>query len=213
MRKMKAILIGGAKIEPALLRRIKEEELSVYVPYGLSEAASSVTSGKLLVDENVLATGRYSNGTTLGHLKVEIVDTETFLPLPANEVGLVKMTGKALFQGYLNEQGQVEKITDFMPGDLAYYDENKRLFLQGRKDRVFKSGGFRVSPEELELIIGNYPGIDSVVVVPTKHEKWGDIPVALIKSDEININTFKIQDYLKNHIANYKVPKLSLIHI
>ncbi len=103
LRSLRCLLVGGAKLSPQLLQRAKESKLCVSVPYGMTETASSITSGELdFYDQSEVS---YSNGKVGSHLTLRILDSESMEPLGVGQPGLIEVSGDSLFCGYMKLTG------------------------------------------------------------------------------------------------------------
>jgi acyl-CoA synthetase (AMP-forming)/AMP-acid ligase II len=93
-------------------------------------------------------------------------------------------------------------------GDLGWFDEEGRLYVDGRNDDMIVSGGENVFPREVEDLLSTHPDVDEVVVVGVPDEAYGQrlkafvvpLPAARLTDDDI-------RDHARNHLARYKVPR------
>ena len=93
-------------------------------------------------------------------------------------------------------------------GDLGYMDEDGYIYIVDRKKDLIISKGINIYPREIEEILMNNPFIKAAAVIGKKDEKNGEIPVAYIELEEgANVNENEIKKYLKEHLANFKIPK------
>jgi fatty-acyl-CoA synthase len=73
---------------------------------------------------------------------------------------------------------------------------------------MYISGGENVFPPEVEKVIYDFEGVNEVIVIGVKDDKWGEVGKAVIsqkKNQEVDIG--KLKDYLNDNLAKYKVPK------
>ncbi|MEU5313654.1 AMP-binding protein [Streptomyces sp. NPDC021562] len=61
----------------------------------------------------------------------------------------------------------------YRTGDIGESGPDGYLRVLGRSDDVFKSGGHRVSPYELEAVLRSHPAVRDAAVVPTAHPTLG----------------------------------------
>lgn len=179
----KAILVGGAPIPDSLLKEAYERKLPIVTTWGMTETSSMMTfNGKILDGREV----------KLG------ADGEIFV------------RGAILFEGYLQEDGSLYRpMTEdgwFATGDLGWQDEQKKLHIKGRKDRMFIAYGENIQPEEIERELLRIPGILQALVVPSKDPEAGALPVAYIEAEgDFTPEVWKAS--LKEQLPSFKVPK------
>ena len=143
---LRFLSVGGAPVSQSLLLKAQDCGLPVFQGYGLSECASVVSLNSL--DQNKIG----SVGKVLPHLQVKISDE--------SEV-LVK---GPVFIGYLNKQANDKNV--FLPtGDLGFLDEDRYLYISGRKKNQFiTSFGRNVSPEWVEDKLTTTPEINQAFI-------------------------------------------------
>lgn len=192
---LRAILLGGGPIPPALIRRALDAGLPVCPTYGLTESASGVTAG---------AAG---DATT---------DPETSgRPLPGAEIrvasdGEILVRGTMVFAGYADdERATAAALREgwLHTGDLGVLGADGRLTVLDRRDDLFASGGENVYPAEVEAVLLAHPAIADAAVVGRPDPRWGTVPVAAVVLRE---NRPASDDDLALHcrerLASYKVP-------
>lgn len=190
--------------------------------YGLSE---TVAIGTRLLPHEVEAGFRpnatekekkrlESVGKALLSTRVKIVD-EKGEELPAGKFGEVIISGDAVSPGYWNNPELNEKT--FKNGwiytkDIGIFDEDGYLYLKGRKDFMIKTGGFLVSPAEIENILLLHPAVDEAVVIGVPHEQWGEAIKAIVclkKGSKAAEGELKA--HCQQHLARFQVPKIFII--
>lgn len=125
------VAVGGARVAPAMLARVREAGLPVYEGYGLSECGSVVSLN---------CPGRDKPGTSgcvLPHVRVSECDGELLV------------SGNA-FLGYLDQPdtwGQAQIRT----GDIGSVDEDGFVTVAGRRNNILISSfGRNINPEWIE---------------------------------------------------------------
>ncbi len=66
--------------------------------------------------------------------------------------------------------------------DVGYVDEEGYLWVTGRTDLMFKSGGIKVHAENVEDLLSAHPSVEDVCVVPIPSEEWGKVGKAFIET-------------------------------
>ncbi|MEW2296420.1 AMP-binding protein [Streptomyces sp. NPDC006743] len=103
-------------------------------------------------------------GKPLPGWDLSVRDEQLYVELAGRPVGM--MTG---YDGDPGRTGQVLTSARYATGDSAVLASDGYVRLLGRRDDVFKSGGHRVSPYELEAILRTHPAVRAAAVVPVPH--------------------------------------------
>jgi acyl-[acyl-carrier-protein]-phospholipid O-acyltransferase/long-chain-fatty-acid--[acyl-carrier-protein] ligase len=94
-----------------------------------------------------------------------IVDPDTMDPLPVVQTGLLLLKGPNVFGGYLNDVERTAEVMHqgwFVTGDLARFDEDGYLFIEGRLSRFSKIAGEMVPHGTIEhALIAGFDLVDS----------------------------------------------------
>jgi o-succinylbenzoate---CoA ligase len=170
---LKAILLGGSALPPALLDEAHARGLPVHASYGMTEMASTVTVTSPGATRAMLDT----SGIVLPGRELRLADD-----------GEILVRGDTLFSGYLDgvRVGRPDRDGWFPTGDLGVWEEvggERMLRVVGRKDHLFISGGENVQPEEVEAALGRLPGVRRAVVVPVADAEFGQRPVAFVDAE------------------------------
>ncbi len=195
LREMKAILMGGSAIPENLLRKAYERGWPLVLSYGSTQMSSQITA----TAPGDLFAAWQTSGRVLAYREVRIDDS-----------GEIWVRGKTLFLGYW-ENGAVQRPMDdagwFASGDLGMWDEEKRLVVLGRKDRMFISGGENIFPEEIERALEKIPAVERAVVVPIPEARFGHRPVAFVKAENFDLaREVAFKNTLRQALPGYKIP-------
>jgi long-chain acyl-CoA synthetase len=68
--------------------------------------------------------------------------------------------------------------------------------------------GFNVYPNEIEDVLAAHPGVMEVAVIGVPDGAAGEAVKAFIVKQDETLTTESIRSYCKEHLTNYKVPKL-----
>lgn len=205
--KLRLVLLGGAAATPELMARCIEENIPVATTYGLSESASQVAT--TLPGDAVRKPGTV--GKPLMFTQLKIVD-ENGYQQAENEYGELLVKGETVMQGYYNNpSATAETIQDgwLHTGDIGYLDEDGDLFLVQRRSDLIVTGGENVYPAEVEAILRKHPTIQEAVVVGISDPEWGQkVAVAIIISDRQSLSENEIEEYSRENMASYKIPRI-----
>ena len=198
IRKLKAltaILLGGASLPLNLLQRAASLDLPIYRTYGSTEMASQITTTSRQDCRGV----SNSVGCPLKYRQVKLT--------PEGEIWV---KGRTLFRGYVSKNGLVSGVdgNGFFPtGDMGFFDGENQLYLAGRKDLMFISGGENIHPEEIEQAIEGMESVEQVVVVPVEDARFGKRPVAFIKTNKgMRFDRIRANEVLQGRLEKFKVP-------
>jgi len=204
--KVKFYVSGAAALPEDTLKRFKDKfkRGRLLEGYGLSET-SPVVSVNLPDKQKPLSVGPPVPG-----VEIKIVNEE-MVEVPVGEIGEIIVRGDNVMQGYLNRMEATSEtiINDWLKtGDLGKVDEEGFLYIIDRKKDLIISKGINIYPREIEEILVNHPLIKAAAVIGVKDEKGIEVPIAYIEPEEgKEIDKNRIKRYLKENLANFKVPK------
>lgn len=147
---LRLICSGGAYLNPDYVEKFKEYGITILQGYGMTECAP-VISTNLLEDNR-----KGSVGKLIANCEGKIVEEEIWVKGSSVMMGYYKMpeeTAQTLEDGWLKT------------GDLGYIDEDKYVYITGRKKNlIILANGENVSPEEIENEIGKSDLVKEIVV-------------------------------------------------
>ena len=206
---IKACISGSAP----LLRDTKErfEALTggrLMEGYGLSEAPTA-THCNPMIGENKPG----SIGLPLPEVDARIVSLEDGMTvLPPNSTGELVVRGPQIMKGYYNKPLETrDTLKDgwLFTGDVAYMDIKGYFYIVDRKKDLIKPGGYSVWPREVEEVIKLHPQVLEVSVAGVPDSYRGETVKAwVVLKPNQTATVEEIQQYCKNEIADFKVPKL-----
>ena len=207
---LRHLLLGGAAATPELVEHCHALGIPVATTYGLTEAASQVAT--MLPQDVVQKPG--SVGKALMFSQVRIVNERGDAMLPG-ELGEVVVSGPTVMAGYYQD-AQATAVTlqngELHTGDIGYLDIDGDLWLVQRRSDIIISGGENVYPAEVEAVLRGHTAVAAVCVVGIEHPEWGQQVAALVVLSDGKIETgYNLQNYCRQHLAGYKVPRL--LHI
>ncbi|MBL4907708.1 MAG: malonyl-CoA synthase [Sneathiella sp.] len=128
------------------------------------------------------------------------------------DIGILEIKGPNVFKGYWNmpEKTAAEFRPDgyFITGDMIRKDEKGYYRIVGRSKDLVISGGYNVYPKEIESYLDEMPGVLESAVVGRPHPDFGEAVVAFIVLDgENSVTEQDVIDFVKDKLANFKVPK------
>jgi acyl-CoA synthetase (AMP-forming)/AMP-acid ligase II len=94
-----------------------------------------------------------------------------------------------------------------IPGDYARIEPDGIVTLLGRGSACINTGGEKVYPEEVELVLRSHSSVFDCVVVGVADERWGEMVVALIEPSDDAFDEDAVARHCRERIAAYKCPK------
>lgn len=150
--RLKTIYSGGAYLRPELQKAYIDMGFNMAQGYGMTECAPRISTADPADKSCAGDVGVIVNGC-----EVKTVDGEILVKSPSVMAGY-----------YKDEKETAEALTPdgwLRTGDLGYADENRKIFITGRKKNlIILSNGENVSPEELENKFAGYDLIGDVLV-------------------------------------------------
>jgi long-chain acyl-CoA synthetase len=159
------LMVSGASALPAdVLKSFQGLGFSMYEGYGLTEASP------------VLAVARPGTKVIPGSVGEALPGVEIKIDNPdANGVGEIVASGPNVMMGYYEDAaatGDVIKDGWLHTGDLGKLDEDKRLFIVGRKkEMILAANGENVYPDELEELYRDSTYVKELSIVGLPEEK------------------------------------------
>ncbi len=201
LQRLKAVLLGGAIAPQAVLEKAFHLGIPVRTTYGLTETASQVTTLPATRDFPKWL----SAGKLLPYRRLRIIDGE------------ICVAGKVLTSGYWTSRGlEPLPLRDgfFPTGDIGELDSDGFLFVRGRRDTMFQSGGVKIFPEEIEKALFRIPGITGAWVVPVAHPEYGHRPIAFVEWEKTMVSSpseSALREQLREWLDRYKIPDRILL--
>lgn len=114
-------------------------------------------------------------------------------------------------QGYWKDpEGTAKVIRNgwLHTGDLGHLDDEGYLTIVGRSTEMIKTGANRVSPNEIEEIVGELEEVSESAAVGIPDELLGQvIRIVVVTKPGKKLTERQVQAYCKQHLATYKVPR------
>jgi amino acid adenylation domain-containing protein/non-ribosomal peptide synthase protein (TIGR01720 family) len=214
---LRSILTGGDQLHQYPLTSLP---FSVINNYGPTENTVVTTSGLIVAPE--LANSLPSIGRPIANTQVYILDPQ-LQPVPIGVAGELHIGGDGLARGYLNrpELTQAKFIPNpFSPdrsarlyktGDLARYRPDGNIEFLGRIDHQVKIRGFRIELGEIEAVLSSHPQIQQTVAIATTDTAGNQRLVAYVVSEEEELSTQQLREFLQQKLPAYMVPSAFII--
>src|SRR4051812_30802918 len=201
---VRAVPVSGSALPGSISDRWMDHfGENLYNLYGSTEVAWATIATPRDLREAPGTVGRPPRGTV-----VKIYDDDG-KELPAGETGRIFVGNDLQFEGYTGGGGKDEIDGLMASGDVGHFDEDGRLFVDGRDDDMIVSGGENVFPAEIEELLMGHQNVGDVAVFGVDDEKFGQRLKAVIvrKGPPTSLSEKDVQDYVKQNLAGYKSPR------
>lgn len=210
---LRYITNSGGTIPPTHLDELRRllPKTKVYLMYGLTEAFRSTYLPPEEVHRGSSCIGRAIPATDIWVLN------EEDRPCKPGETGELVHRGPTVALGYWGDPELTRRIyrpNPFAPpetggadtvvrsGDLVTVGEDGFLYFVGRRDELIKTGGYRVSPQEVEGLLYGVPAIQEAAVFGQPDAMLGQRIVAVVSLKKPGSCT--VQDVL--HLISQRAP-------
>lgn len=195
------LAITGAEAAPKSLfkmfKKLTQNKGKILEGYGITECAPIVTTNPIL-KQKLGSVGKFIEG-----IEYKILNIETNKSCELGEAGMIYVSGKNVFGGYLDKKiespfQEIEGKTFYKTGDLGFVDSEGFLFITGRLKRFIKIGGEMIS----------LPFIENLLL--EKYGKEDELVLAIEGSDKNNLSQiilFTTQEMYKKEVNKYLVSK------
>jgi O-succinylbenzoic acid--CoA ligase len=166
-RAFDAIIVGAAATSAKLCGRAADAGISIVPAYGMSETAS----------------GCVYDGFPLDGVQVTLAGD-----------GRIQLSGPVLAHGYrLQPELTAESFAHgrFTTSDQGRIHPDGRLEVLGRIDDVINTGGVKVPASAVERVLTTQPGVQEACVVGLPDPQWGEVVVAMVVMDPLNVDILR----------------------
>src|SRR6185369_14334600 len=193
----------GAHVPAPLLARLATVlPVAPAVAYGMTETGGAVAASGLSSKPG-------SAGHIAKHVDVRIVG-EDGQDLADGEVGEILVRTPWMGAGYY---GQPEETAAafadgwLRTGDLGFIDDDRELFIVGRRKDLIIQSGVKIHPNDVAEVIRRMPGAGECAVVGVPHAVLGEEVVAcIVRQPDATITGDQVLAHCRAHLDARKVP-------
>jgi long-chain acyl-CoA synthetase len=144
-------------------------------------------------------------------MKVVDLDDPT-TEVPQGQPGELLLKGPQVFKGYWNNPEETAKtlLPDgwLRTGDIVTVDEDGFTTIVDRAKELIITGGYNVSPSEVEAVLRLHPSVTDAAVFGKPLQRGGEMVVAAIELEpSAELDTAALRAHCREHLAGYKVPR------
>jgi O-succinylbenzoic acid--CoA ligase len=182
----RAILVGGGPVPREVLEEAIGRGAKVVQTYGLTEAASQVTT--LAPQDAKRKLGSAGRPLLTTHLRIQ--------------EGEILVQGPVVAPGCADEDGWLHT------GDLGRIDEEGFLYVEDRLGDVIVSGGENVLPAEVEEVLLRHPEVADAAAVGRADAEWQEaVAAVVVLRDGAAVDAEELRRHCAESLAPFKVPK------
>lgn len=207
---------AGGHLQAETVRTLRRAQpgARLFLMYGLTEALRCTYLPPEELDRRPDSMGRAIPG---GEVYVLLEDGT---PAPPGEIGELVYRGPTVTLGYWNDPELTARVFRPNPvrppgapdgervvysGDLVRRDEDGFLYFVGRKDRIIKTMGYRVGPDEIVSVLHASGQVTDAVVVGEPDAERGERIVAYVVLVERG-SLERLQAYCGRELPRYFQP-------
>ena len=206
---LRAITSSGVTWSPKVKRGLLNHlpTITLLDSLGASEGLMSRSASR--ADDKEIAPARFAVND-----RVRVLSDDGREVVPgSDEVGMVGVGGRIPL-GYYKDPEKTAKTFRTMngvrysiPGDYATVDPDGTIRLLGRGSATVNTGGEKVYPEEVELVLRQHDAVDDCVVVGVPDARFGEMVVAMIVARS-PVDEATLRDHCKARgLSGYKIPR------
>jgi len=144
---------------------------------------------------------------------MKVVDLQDpSIEVPQGQPGELLLKGPQVFQGYWNEPE--ETAQSLLPGgwlrtgDVVTVDQDGFTTIVDRAKELVITGGFNVSPSEVEAVLRLHPTVVDAAVFGKPLERGGEMVVAAVELEpDTEFDEAALRAHCRELLAAYKVPR------
>lgn len=208
---LKACICGAAPMPVEVFNRFEEKfKGKIIEGYGLSEGTCVSSLNPLRGKRKIGSIGISIAGQEMAVANANIEGRNEFLT--DGEVGELVVRGPNVMQGYYKRDAanKATLIDGWLhTGDLGYRDAEGYFYISGRKKEMIIQGGENIYPKEIEEVLYKQEAVSECAIVGIPDKKYGEVVGAFIIAKEgASLSAADVRNYLREKIANYKMPKV-----
>jgi amino acid adenylation domain-containing protein len=189
--------------------------------YGPTEGTVVSTSGVVAPETSASETPVNqppSIGRPIDGVEIHILDDRQ-QPVADGTKGEIYIGGAGLARGYRNRPDlTAERFVPnpfsaqpggrlYKTGDLAHRLPNGQISFMGRIDEQVKIRGYRVEPNEIAMVLGQHPAVQTSVVTARENMPGEKELIAyVVLAPGAKLNAGELRDHLRKRVPDYMVP-------
>jgi long-chain acyl-CoA synthetase len=185
------IILAGGATGQQLYDRLSQifDRAQIYISYGTTEIGPKIFGPHPTLPTPPLSVGCEQPGAAL-----RLVD------------GVLQVRSQFMMKGYGDNSHRFTDDGYYVTNDLFRIDSDGFYYFVGRSDDMFKSGGNKIFPSEIEQVVEMHPAVNKCVVVPVSDPVKDYKPYAFVTLDK-DIAVQELIQFASDHLAHYQLPR------
>ena len=220
-------IVAGAKEQGISLKGVRFAiSGAMNLPVATVDAWEKATGGYLIEGYGLTETSPVALGNPMGPTRkpgtvgvpfpltdIKVVDPDDpTKERHRGEAGELLIRGPQVFQGYWNKPAETRAaLLDggwFRTGDIVSVDDDDFVTIRDRIKELIITGGFNVSPSEVEEALKRHPAVAEAAVVGLTRTGGGeDVVAAVVARPDMVFDADELRSYVRAELAAYKVPR------
>jgi long-chain acyl-CoA synthetase len=187
------IILSGAPATEFAVKAIADifKKADIKLAYGSTEGGYGIFGG-----HPTLPTPPGSVGYPAANTDYRLID------------GVLQIRGPGVMKGYTDQSQSFTTDGYYITNDIFRVDQQGFYYYVARSDDMFKSGGNKIFPIEIEQVIDTHPLVLQSVVVPVDDLIKGSKPCAFVCLKYLaEVTAEEIKLFLSDKLAHYLIPR------
>ena len=185
------IMLAGGATSQLLYDQLTQvfDQAQIHIGYGTTE-----TGPKIFGPHPTLPVPPGSIGCEQPGVALRLVD------------GVLQVRSQFMMKGYGDNSHRFTDDGYYVTNDLFRIDNNGFYYFVGRSDDMFKSGGNKIFPSEIEQVVEMHPAVAKCVVVPVSDPIKDYKPYAFVTLNK-DTTVQELIRFASIHLAHYQQPR------
>ncbi|WPX13584.1 long-chain-fatty-acid--CoA ligase [Cryobacterium sp. 10S3] len=209
LRSIRFSISGAMSLPVSIVERWESATGGLLVEgYGMTEA-SPIAVG------NPIGPSRRPGtvGVPFPSTEIRVVDPkDPSIDRGVEEEGELLVRGPQVFSGYWDQPSETAKVLLdggwLRTGDIVRVSADGFVTIVDRIKELIITGGFNVSPSEVEAALLSHPDVADAAVVGIASKNGGeDVVAAIVLTDGAALDVDALREYCRTRLSAYKVPR------
>jgi acyl-CoA synthetase (AMP-forming)/AMP-acid ligase II len=212
---LRALAYGGARMpHPVLGAALRAfPDTGFTNAYGLTETSSTIAllgpddhRAALASDDPAVRDRLRSAGRMVPGVEAQIRDESGAVAAPGVP-GQLWVRGPQVSGEYKGAAPLLDADGWFPTRDLARFDADGYLFVEGRADDTVIRGGENIAPAEVEDVLLRHAAVREAAVVGVPDEEWGErIAAFVVVHEGAAVDAESLRDWVRGHLRGSRTP-------